>query len=238
MRAPPPGYLICTHPRSGSTYFCQLLESTGKLGHPTEYFNRGNMLPREPDYPEDLGAQARYLIAHSATANGIRAGKVFLFTFERLVHERVLHHFEGFNLVYLDRADKLAQAISISRSLQSQAFRSDFEGDEQPAEFYFSDLKARLMRLVHTDESWHKFFADNRLRPIRCRYEEVVADPQRAVDRIARSLRIAEPVPIDPARVSLQTQRDDRSAEWRARFIDEARRSDPELLRWCEAPSW
>jgi LPS sulfotransferase NodH len=237
MSAMPPGYLICTHPRSGSTYFCQLLESTGKLGYPTEYFNRSNMLPREPDYPESLAEQAQYLIDHSATANGIHAGKVFLFTFERLVHERLLHHFEGFNLVYLDRADKLSQAISISRSLQSKAFRSDFAGDEQPAAFHFPDIKARLTRLVHADQAWLKFFTDNRLRPVRCRYEEVVADPQRAVDRIARSLRIEEPVPIDPARVSLQTQRDDRSAEWRERFVDEARRTEPELLQLCEVTS-
>ena len=31
MSETPPRYLVCTHPRSGSTYLCQLLESTGKL---------------------------------------------------------------------------------------------------------------------------------------------------------------------------------------------------------------
>ena len=33
------GYAICTIGRSGSSYLCQLLESTGVLGLPREYFN-------------------------------------------------------------------------------------------------------------------------------------------------------------------------------------------------------
>ncbi|MGP8122502.1 MAG: Stf0 family sulfotransferase [Xanthobacteraceae bacterium] len=33
------GYAICTMPRSGSNFLCQLLASSGCLGRPLEYFN-------------------------------------------------------------------------------------------------------------------------------------------------------------------------------------------------------
>jgi LPS sulfotransferase NodH len=52
-QGPLKGYAICATPRSGSNFLSQLLESTGRLGRPLEYFN--GPARREltwPDYPE------------------------------------------------------------------------------------------------------------------------------------------------------------------------------------------
>ena len=48
------GYAICTAPRSGINYLGQLLESTGVLGRPREYFNaQGRRNVDDPTFPDD-----------------------------------------------------------------------------------------------------------------------------------------------------------------------------------------
>ena len=48
------GYAICTAPRSGSNFLCQLLAGTGLLGRPLEYFNGpGRRYFDDPSYPDD-----------------------------------------------------------------------------------------------------------------------------------------------------------------------------------------
>jgi LPS sulfotransferase NodH len=60
------------------------------------------------------------------------------------------------------------------------------------------------------------------VQPLAVTYEDVLADPQAVVDRIALLLRLPLPVPIDRVVVAQAMQRDDRSAEWRARFLAES----------------
>ncbi len=65
-------------PRSGSNYFCELLSSTGILGHPREYFNGAVRRQRDdPTYPDDPLEQIGRILTMGATPNGVYALKLF-----------------------------------------------------------------------------------------------------------------------------------------------------------------
>lgn len=228
----PPGHLICTHPRSGSTYFCQLLSSTGKLGNPAEYFNEGYMLRRFPD-PGNLAHlpdQFRYFLAHSATDNGVRGCKLFWFDVHRLVRAKLLHRLRGYRFVVLERRDKVAQAISTSRALQTGKVRADIAVSEAHARYDYGHIRQRLERLLHAESEWRGFIGAVGGAPVHCVYEDLVGNPQEAVDRFAQTVELGEPAPIDQTRVTVRVQRDTRSSEWYLRFVAEAKTRDPELL--------
>lgn len=227
----PPGYLVCTHPRSGSSYFCELLESTGVLGNPKEYFNAANMRAlTDPAYPTAPAEQFAYFTAHAATSNGISAGKVFWFNFAQIAQAGLAGHFRDYRFVVLERADKVAQAISASRGLRSGKLTAASRKSDDHVAYDYEDIKRRLVGVLKAEALWWRFFAANRIDPLHCLYEALMDDPQATVDRIAASVGVPMPASIDPARVSARVQRDTRSAQWRERFLDEARRNDPELL--------
>jgi LPS sulfotransferase NodH len=72
------GYTICTTPRTGSNFLCELLSSTGVLGRPREYFNgAGRRLHDDPTYPDDPAGQFRRILTMGATPNGVYGLKVF-----------------------------------------------------------------------------------------------------------------------------------------------------------------
>lgn len=232
MSKTPPRYLICTHPRSGSTYLCQLLESTGKLGRPRDYFNAGPVgsIP-DPETPQDPAEQYRHYLATAATDNGVLGAKMFWFDFARLAKAGLAQHVREHRIVILERADKLAQAISSSRALRSGKMWASAAASDEHVEYDYAHIRVRLAGVLRADAVWRQFAAENGEPALRLVYEDVVDDPQAAVDRIARHIGIAQPVPIDRDHVEVRVQRDARSAEWHARFLAEARESDPELLR-------
>lgn len=72
------GYAVCTLPRSGSNFFCDILSSTGVLGNPREFFNGGaRRMYDDPSYPDDRFAQVERILTTGATPNGVYALKIF-----------------------------------------------------------------------------------------------------------------------------------------------------------------
>src|SRR5262245_40755420 len=71
------GYLVCSSPRCGSTYFCELLASTGVLGIPREYLNvAGGWGQLDRKRPTDLRLLLDRVLRAGSTPNGIYALKV------------------------------------------------------------------------------------------------------------------------------------------------------------------
>jgi LPS sulfotransferase NodH len=231
-RSSVPGYLVCTHPRAGSTYFCQLLESTRQLGKPLEYFNEGYMRRRFTDAnnPAHLPNQLRHYMDSAATENGIRSAKVFWFDLQRLARAKLLHHFRRYRFVLLERKDKVAQAISISRALRSGKLRADMAVPDVEVQYDFPDIKKRLMRLIRAERQWFNFFEKTGIDPLRCNYEALMVDPQLTIDQVAETMELDGPVPIDPELVSVTIQRDTKSTQWYRRFVTQANEVDPGLL--------
>lgn len=217
----PRGYAICTAPRSGSNLLCQYLASTGVLGKPLEYFNwqgrRGN---EDPDYPDAPAAQIRMILSRGATPNGAYGVKLFWYqhseTSAALDWTQAL---PNLSYVYLERRDRLAQAISWARALQTSQYRSTQPRRAEPA--YDAELiRLRLYDLDREYAQWPAFFAQRGITPLALAYEDFAGDPQRAVDAVAQILGVA-PRSIARELIDLAIQRDALNEQWRARFVRE-----------------
>lgn len=228
-------YLICTHPRSGSNYLCELLSSTGVLGNPAEYFHEGNLQQAglTSRKAEDLRGRFETVIQDSRTQNGVIGIKLFHFDLPALQKAGLLARLGGFKFVFLRRQDKLAQAISIRKALLTGHLTSDHPSSGAPLEYDYEDIKLRILRTIRAEREWQAFFQANAITPLPCLYEKLVASPQPAVDAIAKAVGISSEAPIDKGRLRLKVQRDSLSGEWRDRFLADAARLDPDLHRYC-----
>jgi LPS sulfotransferase NodH len=216
------GYLICSSPRSGSTYLAELLASTGMLGVPREYFNALDRWGR-PDKgrPEDPHALLDRVLTKGATPNGIYGLKSHADHFAAVAAViDPMRMLPNLKLVRIRRQDILAQAISWMRAQQTGQFRADSHPKYAPR--YDAPAIRRLIALLAEQAAaWDRILAASGCVPLEIEYERLVEDPQREVDRVARLMGVPSPVPIDPARVKLTVQRDELSAAWRHRFLAE-----------------
>ena len=221
------GYAICTSGRSGSNLLCQYLSSTGLLGHPLEYFNAaGRRMFGLPDYPDEPDKQVDFIRTGGATRNGIYGVKIFPTQFDVVAKSiRWSERLPGLGFVQLTRRDLLGQAISWARALQTGQWQSIVPGRE-PA-VYDADQIYQCLRAAASDNArWNIFFARNGIEPAAIMYEDLVADPQEAVDRVASLLGLCGVARISPDKVDLAVQRDATTEEWRARFLAERRNLD------------
>jgi LPS sulfotransferase NodH len=214
------GYVLCTTPRSGSNYLCQLLASTGVLGRPLEYFNGAARRRLGWDgYPDDPQAQLALVLSEGATANGCYGLKIFPSQADKAQAVDWARALPGLAFVHLRRRDLLGQAMSWARGELTGRYRASTPGRSEPV--YDPDrIQARLADIVREEARWSLFFARTGREPLRLVYEEVMADPQAAADAVAAAVGVA-PARCDPSAVDLVIQRDALSEVWRARFVAE-----------------
>ena len=210
------GYAICAEARSGSIFFSRILQSTGALGMPWEWFH-------DPGWVRALADPLHFeaVLDSATTPNGVYALKLFSPQFELATKLRWAERLPNLHFVYLERADLLGQAISLARALQTGQYKSD-----QPAlgeaRYDRRAIEDCLARLAYGRARWQCWFARNGLQPLRLVYEDIVRDPQRGVDRVAAHIGLGAEPRADLAKVDLPVQRDSASGEWRARFVHEA----------------
>jgi LPS sulfotransferase NodH len=221
------GYAICTSGRSGSNLLCQYLSSTGMLGNPLEYFNgSGRRLLGCPDYPDEPSQQIDWILTEGATPNGIYGLKVFPAQVE-LVEKSIrwTELLPNLRFVLLKRRDILGQALSSVRALQTEQWRSSMPA-RGPARYDGAQIYARLQNAARDYARWDIFFARKAVAPTIIVYEELLADPQSAVDQIAVLFDLRGRARAASERIDLKVQRDATTEEWRARFLDEYRDRD------------
>jgi trehalose 2-sulfotransferase len=213
------GYALCACGRSGSTLLCQYLSSSGVLGHPLEYFNAaGRRMLDHPDYPDDPKAQVDCVLTMGATANGIYGLKLFPDQFDRIAKSfdwtRMLPNLA---FVVLRRRDLLAQAISMVRAVQTGQWRSAMP--MQGSAVYDGSRIYQCLRAVARDFArWDVFFARKAIEPTRLWYEDLVLNPQGAVDAVASLFGLRGQASARIEETDLKVQRDALTEIWRERF--------------------
>ena len=214
------GYMILATPRSGSNYLCQLLASTGKLGNPLEFLNMaGGERYADPDRSPKPRRQLGVIRSTGATINGIYAVKLlpsnYLFARRKVDLFRDL---PNLRIVRLQRRDLLGQAISLLRVRQTGQFMSSYPSSAE-ATYSERGIRSCLKALLGQEEMWDDVLRKAGVQPLVFDYEDVMRDPQRAVDQVAALMGVAAPVPIDPALIMVTIQRDSDTDAWRRRFL-------------------
>jgi LPS sulfotransferase NodH len=224
--------MIVGLPRSGTTYLCKLMASTGVLGHPDEFFIPERALRYDARRGSDLAFRLTLPNTVGRSDNGVAAVKAFSYNFDEFARRTNLQDFYPDPVfIYMRRRDVLGQAVSFARALQSGEWTSQDVVQHEPQ--YSADaVHGALMELVYNEARWNAYFARNNVQPLEVFYEDLLGNEESVLREIARRAGLDEAegritfVPPD-----LSVQRDALNADWRARFI--AERAD---VGWLEQP--
>jgi LPS sulfotransferase NodH len=219
-------YLICSTGRSGSNLLCDLLEQTGLAGVPMEYLN-GNYMDawrrRESVETPDVDTYLAGLERVRTSANGVFGVKAHAHHIDKRVGDpsAFLGRFDL--LIFLERDDKLAQAISLFRASVSGAWKSQAgPGSIQPQATPDFDpylITLSLHQLLEGERAWRQMLSEKGPRVIGLRYETLVEKPDRVLEAIFRSLDIPERPPAWPG-PRLRQQRDADSEALKQAYLD------------------
>jgi len=135
--------------------------------------------------------------------------------------------------VWIRRRDKVRQAISLWRALQTGAWRREgptgeppprwaaaptSEGDASRLQYSFEAIEHLRRRLDADDRAWGRFFTASGIEPLELHYEDDVApDPGNAVTRVLAHVGVESPEGWEPS-TSLLRQSDDLNDVWRAAY--------------------
>jgi LPS sulfotransferase NodH len=215
--------LVVGAPRSGGNYLCRELWATGLMGAPMQYFNfyytMFEMAHRLAIHT--LDEYIRKLFALRTSPNGVFSVKAHWKDFEFMRLAGLKRYMPVAHFIRTTRRDRLAQAVSHARALQTGQWQASLHARQDPA-YDFGRIQSCLAGLAREEDSWDAYFGKTGVRPIEVAYEDFVADPPAVVNDILARLRFRP----DPAsRVELpdsKRQSDSINKEWIARYRSDA----------------
>ncbi len=208
IQRPQKSYAIVTTPRSGSTYLCDLLDSTKIAGHPLEHLRLA---------AQELSRYCNFnylklldnLLEYRITDNGVFGTKFishFLFEFQQTKPDfrQIFQSIDKF--ILLVRKDKVAQAVSLVLAQKTNVWH--LRNNAKNSTNYQSKLETIKIDDVLLDEVAQKYdfikkqearlkrvLADNQIEPLVIIYEDILEDSQLQINRILDFLAIAKPDP-------------------------------------------
>ena len=215
-------YVVMTYARCGATWLAQLLGSTGCLGRPEDWFNgKGYRKRGIGDYPLDRAGQLAKALSDGRSANGVTGLKLSATRLDELAGFDWAGPLAPSHFVHLNRADRVARAISDVRAEQTGQWRSTTAPAGEPR-YDAAAIRAALVKHATDEARIRLYFAVNGIAPLELEYEALEADPESAVARIADFVGVERTGAPDQSQVTLGVQRDALNEEWRARFLAEA----------------
>ena len=238
MAVPVDGYLLCTTPRTGSTLLCALLQSSGVAGRPASYFrpqDTKRWAARWGVSSDDFGAYVAAARRAGSSGNGVFAARLMWDSLAPLTHrlrqsgaaggdrDVLTETFGQLRFVYLERGDRIAQAISRTRAEQTQLWhitdesaeasqRGAVEYDAQAITRYLEESRAH-------NAAWAQWFERESIEPLTVRYEALEADPV----GVTHQLLVELGLPAAGVRLTAHNVRmaDDVSVAWQRRYVAE-----------------
>ena len=116
--------------------------------------------------------------------------------------------------VWVTRRDKVRQAVSLWKAIQTEAWRGDADpADHQPR--YHEDAIDHLVKMLEDhDTHWEAFFARTGIEPLMIGYEDDLSNgPEQAARRVLRHLDLNVP-PGWEAPEHMSRQADERVERW------------------------
>jgi trehalose 2-sulfotransferase len=219
-------YIVASSYRSGSNYLCQELWRTGVLGSPVEFLNPYDALPAvmnrfKASSPADYITK---LIARRSSKNGVFGLKTHSHHFEVFLKQypQLLETLAPVTFIHINRRNKLAQAVSMAKALQTDFWTSRIESERPPVE-YDRELIAKCLEEVEAQElKWPQWFAAHNITPFQVLYEDLIADTGKVVRSIVQLLGVQDDEPDQVHVPPMKRQGDRTNREWIDRFRQEA----------------
>jgi len=243
-------YIVCCSPRSGSWVVAEGLHSTGVAGNPKEWFNDApgvatddsmeTYFSKEWGIPLPLATYEPYLakvIATTVTKNGVFGLTSHRDQFTAMekklktipsyrgltAHEVAKKAFPNLRYIHLTRRDKIRQAISYCRALQTSVWhvKAQHTAATAPLALQFDPVQIAKWEQVfeRLDANWHKHFSECGQTPLVLHYEDVESDYVGSIKRILDYLDI-DTKGVEIAPPLYKKQADATTDEWAQRYFD------------------
>lgn len=229
-------YVICTSPRSGSTLFAEALTSTGVAGRPDEFFDvhdeiEATIRKRFNAASDSLEDYLGKVLQLSPTDNGVFGWKAHWHQFENfwrrllgvpLPDPRVSRGifaevFPNLRFIWLRRRDRLRQAISYTRAMQTDVWRKyvgESKEPQAPPAFDRALVDARIDEIERMEVRWNAFFTGHGIQPQVIWYEDFISDYQNTLLGTLRHLEIRLPNDFAFPSPRLLKQSDGETEKW------------------------
>jgi LPS sulfotransferase NodH len=233
-------YVICSSPRSGSTLLAEALSGTRVAGRPDEFFdvhqNIEAMIRRRFGAEDDsLGEYLIKVLLRSKTDNGVFGWKAHWHQFEHfwrrflgvpLAHPNVSRGdftqvFPNLRFIWLRRRDRLRQAISYARAMQTDLWRQYAGESKTPQSTPAFDkpvVDARIDEIDRMETAWNAFFTRHGIEPWVIWYEDFITEYQSTVRGALGHLEIRLPENFVFPQPRLLKQSDQETEKWIAEY--------------------
>jgi LPS sulfotransferase NodH len=122
---------------------------------------------------------------------------------------------EDLRLVFVTRPDKVAQAVSLWRAVQTQTWRAGRGTPAGQARYSFAGIDHLVAQLEEHDAAWRAWFASTGRTPDEVSYDDLATDPAGTIAGVLRALRLPDDDVPAPA---TERQGDARSVAWADRY--------------------
>lgn len=186
--------MIAITARSGSTAICNALSDAGLAKEIGEVLNPRGPFPM---YYKRVGGGdiVQYLNGYFLQTQ-LLGRLIFKTDFSDLQAILKKHRFgdlfPGLKVIYIDRNDKVEQAVSLYRAKLTSVWHRKLGETAKPhvrpdlSNYDFNDIRAEYTRLKQAAANWEDFFETMQLDPERVKYEEFAENPQSVLLRLGR----------------------------------------------------
>jgi LPS sulfotransferase NodH len=211
------GLIILSMPRSGSSWLAALTNASGSMGVADEWLDYAHLAPPK-------GAKGRPLLNEktlqaASTENGNFAVKIFPRQLLQVIDEyefdfiRRAYREHNVQLVFLERTDRKAQAISLVRAMQTGQWHGGQTARKTPR-YNFGALAQAYFHISRGYDFWRSYLALQGFPYLHFTYEALVKDPMPYLSTVCTHFEQGLP----SGETALEIQSDDQSIDWRARF--------------------
>jgi LPS sulfotransferase NodH len=173
-------------------------------------------------YPDYIAT----LLTRRTSRNGVFGMKEHFHHFETFIKEypALLEVLSPITYIYINRRDKVAQAVSMAKALQTDWWTSRMEEGPSPPLRYDWDLIANCMKEVELqDTGWLRWFEAHGVTPHQLTYENLRADAAGVVQNIVKLLGVQDDERDEVSVPPPERQSDETNKEWIERFEREMR---------------
>lgn len=166
--------------------------------------------------------------------DAVRRLRAFVGTSESAPHRVLASAFPNVSYVWLERRDKIAQAVSWYTAIQTGTYvgrhvRTDPHEDAR-LRFDYAQIRYLLTAITAFENGWRSFFAASGVTPLVLHYEDLSAQYVAAIRSVLELLQL-DAAAADIALPKREKYADARSREWIERFKREHREAGHEAHR-------
>ncbi len=140
---------------------------------------------------------------------------------ERTLPDLLARSFPGLRYLQITRQDKVRQAVSLWKAVQTQSWKREAGAADSSAVepvFSFRAINYLVRLLTAHDASWDAYFLGLGYEPLKITYEELAESTDAVIRRVLAHLGIPEPAELSVHQApTLTVQADEISEEWVSR---------------------